>query len=215
MWYFVSSSTMSGGRMGSMTCLRISARSCSMETLSLCWRGDDHGIQPHGLAVHVLHADLGLAVGAQVVQQPGAADFAQLGHQLVGQHDGQRHQLGGLVAGVAEHQALVARAAGVHAHGDVGRLALERADHAAGVAVEAVGRVRVADVPDDLPGDPGHVHVGGGRDLARHDAQARGDQHLAGHAARGVILHHRVQHGVGDLVRHLVGMPLGDRLRGE
>jgi hypothetical protein len=70
------------------------------------------------------------------------------------QRDRQRHQLGGLVAGVAEHEALVARAlaldrvldvlAGtrlvgvVHALRDVGRLAADRDAHAARLAVEAL-----------------------------------------------------------------------------
>ena len=58
---------------------------------------------------------------------------------------GRGHQLGVLVAGVAEHHALVAGAAGVHAHGDVAGLLVDAGDHGAGVGVEAVERVVVAD----------------------------------------------------------------------
>jgi hypothetical protein len=54
-------------------------------------------------------------------------------HQLVRHHDGQRHQFVGFVAGVAEHHALIARAAGIHAHGDVGRLDWISVQHAAGI----------------------------------------------------------------------------------
>ena len=41
-------------------------------------RGDDHGVDALGLAVHVLDADLALAVGTQEVELAVAADVAQL-----------------------------------------------------------------------------------------------------------------------------------------
>ena len=47
-------------------------------------------------------------LGLSIVPRNGRVDLAS-GH-AVGQRDRQRHQLGGLVAGVAEHQALVAGA---------------------------------------------------------------------------------------------------------
>ena len=64
----------------------------------------------------------------------------------------QRHELRRLVAGIAEHHALVARAVGevvaalaglelealVDAHGDVAALLVNRGEDGAGVAVEAV-----------------------------------------------------------------------------
>src|SRR3989344_2003559 len=72
--------------------------------------GEDHGVDAVGLAVHVAHRDLRLGVGAQERQ---AAVLAQLGLALdeaVRVVDGRGHQLGRFVAGVAEHQALVAGA---------------------------------------------------------------------------------------------------------
>ena len=73
--------------------------------------GDHHGVHAGGLAVFViLHGDLGLAVGTQIGQQTLLAHVGQaLGH-LVCKGDGQGHQLGRLVAGVAEHHALIAGA---------------------------------------------------------------------------------------------------------
>ena len=62
------------------------------------------------LAVLVPHGDLGLAVGPQVRQDLGLAHVGQALGELVRQRDGQRHELGGLGAGVAEHHALVAGA---------------------------------------------------------------------------------------------------------
>jgi len=52
------------------------------------------------------------------------ANLGKLEGELVGKLDGHGHQLGCFVAGETEHQALVAGASGVHAHGDVRGLAL-------------------------------------------------------------------------------------------
>ena len=41
-------------------------------------RRDHHGVDALGLAVHVLHADLALAVGPQIAELAEAADLAQL-----------------------------------------------------------------------------------------------------------------------------------------
>ena len=121
----------------------------------------EHVRQPDGLAVLVVERDLCLAVGAQVRHGAGLAHLGEpLGH-AVGEPDRQRHQVGRLVAGVAEHHPLVAGALAVEvvlaglaaaqllalvdALGDVGALLVDADDDAAGVAVEAVERVVVAD----------------------------------------------------------------------
>ena len=72
--------------------------------------GDDDGVDGDRLVVLVDDGDLGLAVGPQVGHRPVLADRGQPAGQPVGQRDRQRHELGGLVGGVAEHQALVAGA---------------------------------------------------------------------------------------------------------
>ena len=88
--------------------------------------GDDDGVDAGGLAVLVvLDRDLALAVGAQIRQLAGLAHRGELAGELVGQRDGSRHQLGGLVGGVAEHHALVAGAAGVDALRDVAGLLVD------------------------------------------------------------------------------------------
>ena len=61
---------------------------------------------------------------------------------------------------IAEHQALVARAARVHAHGDIGRLALDGVENPAGLAVEAHGGIGVADVVNHAAHQARHVHIG-------------------------------------------------------
>ena len=63
-----------------------------------------------GLAVDVADRDLRLRVGAQPRQAPVARSSRLALDQAMRQVDRQRHELRRLVAGVAEHQALVARA---------------------------------------------------------------------------------------------------------
>ncbi len=121
-------------------------------------------------------------------------------------HDGQRHELRSFIAGESEHQALVARAACVHAHGDIGRLALNRINDAAGLAVETHGGVVIANVVNHATHQARHIDIGMGGDFTRNDANTGSDQNFARHAAGGVILQNRVQHGVRNLVRHLVRM---------
>ena len=188
--------------------------------------GQDDGVHAHGLAVQVFHGDLALSIRAQVGQLAALADLAQAAGQAVGQGDGHGHELLGLVAGKAEHHALVARA-DVHlalgaalervadAHGDVRGLLVQLQHHAAGRGVKAAGAVAVADVGDGLADDRFVVHIGLGGDFA-HDQHevGRGDR-LAGDAGHGVLGQVRVQDRVGDLVADLVGVSLRDGLGGK
>ena len=105
--------------------------SCLIELL-LVLGGDHHAGGRHRLAVDVAQRHLALGVR----QQPGGAlvaGLAQLADAAENQVrvvDRRRHQRLGLAAGVAEHDALVARALvlvalGVDALGDVGRLRVQ------------------------------------------------------------------------------------------
>ena len=177
----------------------------------------------------VAHRHLRLAVGPQVRQHVGLAHLGQPMGDPVRELNRQRHQLGRLVRGVAEHHPLVAGAdlvdrvdvavldleRLVDALGDVGRLLVERDDDAAGLGVEAVLRAGVADLRHRLADEARDVDVGRRRDLARDDDEAGRDQGLARDAAVRVVREDGVEDGVRDLVGDLVGMPLGDRLRAE
>ena len=108
-------------------------------------RAHHDGVHALGLVVFVLDGDLGLAVGAQPLQRAVLADVRKPKRQLVRQVDRERHELLGLVDGITEHDALVARALfllvmdalpGGHALGDIGRLAIQRHHHAAGLVIE-------------------------------------------------------------------------------
>ena len=87
---------------------------------------DHDRIHPDRFAVPVFHGHLGFPVWAYPAQDFLFPHLGQPLGQAMGQDDGHRHQLGRLVRGVAEHEALIAGSAGVHAHGDVGGLVMDR-----------------------------------------------------------------------------------------
>ena len=195
-----------------MTCLRMSALQLFVGDALGVLGGDDDGVDADRLAVLVvLHRDLALAVGAEIGHLAGLAHFGQAAGQLVGQGDRSRHQFGGFVGGIAEHHALVAGAAGVHALGDVAGLLVDGGDHRAGVGVESVQRVVVADGRDHAAHQALEIHIGFGGNFAGDDHQAGGGQRLRGHAAVGILLQAGVQNGVGNLVGNFIGMAFGYR----
>src|SRR5262249_6238275 len=73
----------------------------------------------------------------------------------------------------------------------------------------------VADLLDPLADEPRDVDVDLGRDLARDDHEAGGDERLAGDAPVRIAGEHGVEDRVGDLVGDLVRVALGDRLGRE
>ena len=161
-------------------------------------RRDDDGPHPLRDAALVLDGHLGLAVGPEVRQLAGLADLGQPARHPVGEGDRQRHQLGRLAAGEAEHHPLVAGAElerrrgvvadlerRVDALRDVGRLVLDRDERAAGLVVEAVVGARVADVADRVADDRLEVDVGVGRDLAEDEHEPGRGRRLARDARVG------------------------------
>ncbi len=187
-------------------------------------RGDHDRVEADGLVAVVLDGDLGLAVGAQVRDGPVLADLGQAAREPVRDVDRQRHELGGLVAGVAEHQALVAGAllvelvlvaldallvGGVDALRDVRGLGADGHRHAAGGAVEALLRGVVADLEDLLPDELRDRRVGLRRHLTRDVHETRGDEGLHGDARGRVLGEKCIEDRVADLVSDLVGVALG------
>ena len=72
--------------------------------------GHDDGVETHRPPFGVLDGDLGLAVGPQVGNGAVLSHGGQPAREPVRKRDRQRHELRGLGARVAEHQALVTRA---------------------------------------------------------------------------------------------------------
>ena len=141
------------------------------------------------------------------------------------EHDRRRHQLGRLVAGVAEHDALVARALlggllalgllRIHALRDVGRLRGEDVLHENLVRVENVVVVHVADLADGIADDLHVIELRLGGDLAADDGDVALHIGLAGHAALRVLRQAGVEHGVGNRVGDLVGVAFADGFGGK
>jgi len=189
--------------------------------------GDEDGVHAlghHGAAlVDVLAGHLGLAVGAHPRAGAVLADLGELVADAVGQVEGERHEGGGLVRGVAEHDTLVTGADllerlgahAVHALANLGRLAVELHQHAAGVAVKADVLGDEADVAAHLAHNRLVVHHSLGGDLAEHHHHAGLGGGLARDLRVGVLGEARIEDRVGDLVRELVGVALVDRLGGE
>lgn len=104
--------------------------------------GQNHRVDTGDTAILVAAGYLALGVRTQPRQQAALAGLGLALHQTVGEGDRCRHQHVGFVAGVAEHQALVActlvfRLLAVNALGDIHRLLADNVDDAAGVAVVA------------------------------------------------------------------------------
>ncbi len=193
-------------------------------------RRNHHGVEADRHLPVILDGDLRLAVRAEVRNEPAAANVGQPTGQPVREHDGQRHQLGRLTAGIAEHQALVTRAltielvgalplpplvSVVHALCDVWGLPADRHRDAAGRAVVALRRRVVSNLQDLVTDDARDVDVGLGRNLACDMDLARCDHGLDGDAAARIVLDHCIENGVADLVGHLVRVAFGDRLGSE
>ena len=95
---------------GLMTCSITSFSICSWVTSGSCWAPMTTLSMRLSLPIAVFHSDLGLAVRAQVGHDLFLAHLRQPAAELVRQSDGERHELGRLVAGEAHHHALVAGA---------------------------------------------------------------------------------------------------------
>ncbi len=150
--------------------------------------GDHHRVDADRLVVLVVfHCDLGFAVGPEVRKGAVLADFGQLLTELVRQENGSRHQVLIFVGRIAEHHALVAGATGVNAHGDVAGLLVDAGDHGAGIGVETVESVVIADGGDDAAHQRLEINVSLGGDFAGDDDQAGCGQGFAGYTAVGIF----------------------------
>ena len=178
--------------------------------------GDDHGVDAHHVSLLVkFYRDLGLSVGTK---QVGLVDaLGQAAAQGAAEGNRQGHQLRGLGAGAAEHHALISRTANlvVGSQSNVGGLGVDAALNFHRVGVKAVAGIHIANLPNGFTGNGGVVNGGLRGDLAADDAEICGDHSLAGHAGVGILGKAGVQNGVGDGVRHLIGVAVGNTFGGK
>ena len=145
-------------------------------------------------------------IGTQVGHHlPFAADDGQLLEDHVREDQRRRHHLAGLVAGIAEHDALIARALlvllGAHdALINVRRLFVDGRQDAARVAVELVFALGIADAVDHAARHALYIDIRFGAHLARHNHQSRGAKRLAGDFRVGVTTQEFVENGVRNLI---------------
>ena len=130
-------------------------------------RGNDDSVYANGLVILVFNGNLSFAVCTEVGKGAVLANLGKTLSHVLCKRDRHRHKLGGFVAGKAEYHTLVA-CAGVlivlhfaalcfkrliNAHCNVGRLTVDSGDNAAGVAVEALVAVIVADAANGFTCD--------------------------------------------------------------
>ena len=174
---------------------------------------NDHCGDAHRRVAVVFHRDLHLAVRADVGDNAGHAGDFQQRYKALRRHHRHGQIFGRFVAGVADHNALIARTEGVlvlslsqfrlDSARNVGALVVD-------VAVDLVGFRVIADIAQGVADDVEHIRLSAGRDFARHNDVTVGCHYLTGHAAGGIMLQTGVQHAVGNEVAQLVGMPAHD-----
>src|SRR5260221_1210723 len=178
-------------------------------------RGDDNRVHADGFAIAVFDGNLRLAIGPEKIHFFALADFGEALREAVGELNRHGHKLFGFVAGVTEHQALVAGAAGVHAHGDVGRLALDGAHDRASCGIKTKESVVVSDLLDGLANQIIVVDDGRGGDFTGNNDQAGGYQSFAGDPALGVLAHNFIEYRVRNLIGNFVRVAFCHRFGGE
>ena len=110
---------------------------------------------------------------------------------------------------------MVAGAARVHAHGDVAGLLVDAGDHGAGVGVESVESIVVADGSNHATHQRLEIHIRFGGDLTGYDHQAGRGQGLTSYAAHRIFSQAGVENGIGDLVGDFIRMPFSNGLGSE
>jgi hypothetical protein len=152
------------GITGSMTSEMIASRSFLVETFRVLRRDDDGLDTDGGRPRRERHLRLTVGTDPLAVLRP--AKLRQSFGEAMSELDRHWHQLFGLIAGVAEHHSLIAGSAMIDALSNVWRLLVDRADHRAGLAIEAHTGVVVANPVDRGSHDLRNVDVRLGGDLA-------------------------------------------------
>jgi len=211
------------GRDGSLDDLlqNLLAELLSSDIGAVLGRNND-GIDTEGndgtVVMLVLNGNLGLGVRAQPGKGAVTTSSSHSSVELMGELKGEGEQFGGLVSGIAEHDALVASAkiletvVEVKTLGNVGRLLLNGDEEVEGLVVEALGRVIVANVLDCVADNLLVVDLGLGGDLAEdHDHAGLGGS-LASDLGEGILSQASIEDGIRDLIGDLVGVALTDGL---
>ena len=192
-------------------------------------RRDDDRRAGDGLAVIVAQGELAFRIRFEERGGAGLAILREAVEDLVAVIERSRHQVGRLVGGVTEHDALVPGAfvlvaAGIDALRDFARLTVEMVLQRQRFVVETVLLVsdlahRAAHGRLDLvlgAFDPVTVFVNAAApDFAGENHALRRGQSLAGDARFGVFRQEQIDDGIGNLVGHLVRVAFGNGFGSE
>ena len=141
---------------------------------------DHHCVDPLEFAQGILQRHLGFTIGPQVREGRLFPHFGKASGQLVGEGDGQGHEVGILYlavdllpTGVAHHHPLVPgpNVGGVHQPhglGDFGGLSLDCHRDSAGLIADAVFGLGVPSVAQNLAHQICDVRISSGGDLPHH-----------------------------------------------
>ena len=189
---------------------------------------DGHGGHRH--FVFVAQGHLAFGIRLQERRHAAVTVIRHLLEDAVRIIQRRRHQIRGFIGGVTEHDALVAGAfvlvaAGIDALGDVRRLRVQVVFKGQILPVEA--RLFITDALHRLAHGAldfflrarfpitGHIdHAAATHFTGQYDAVC-GGQRFAGDTRFRVLGQEQIDDGVGNLVRHLVGMAFGHGFGGE
>ncbi len=190
---------------------------------------DQHVRQTRRLPIDILDRHLRLTVRTQIIERAVLTHIGQPLRQPVRQPDRHRHQIRRVITRIPEHHALITRADLIETvretvtdllrlvdpHRNVRRLLIDRRQHRTRIAVEPERIVVVPDTAHRVAHHPRIIHIRLRADLTRDHHHPRRAHRLARHPRLRILLENRIQHRITDLIRHLVRMTLGHRLRRE
>jgi len=176
--------------------------------------GDDDGVDAlgDGDAVDVLvdNGDLSLTIGADPRAGAVLADLSEASTELSGPEVSDGHHLLGLISGITEHVALVTstdlllRLVDVDTLSDIGGLLLDSNNDVAGLVVNTLLSIIVADLLESVADDLLVVNVSLGGDLTEDHDHAGLGAGLASNLGVGVLSKDSVEDGVRDLISKLI-----------
>ena len=149
-------------------------------------RRDNDGMNAQGLTrLVVLDRYLTLGIGTQVGHNLAlATDNGQLLEDNVRENERSGHKLAGLVAGIAEHNTLIASALLIVSEAldtliDIRRLLVDSREHTTRCGIELILALVIADTVDDATRHALNIDIGLRLNLARNYDQTRRTERLA------------------------------------
>jgi len=187
--------------------------------------GDDDGVDTlgDGDAIDVLvdDGDLSLTIGADPSAGAVLADLSEAGTELSSPEVSDGHKLLRLISGIAEHVTLITsanivlRLVHVNTLSDIGGLLLDSNDDVAGLVVNTLLSIIIADLLESIADDLLVVDVGLGSDLTENHDHASLGAGLASNLGEGILSKDSIEDSIRDLISNLIRVTLVDTLRSE